>query len=90
MFNNSFSMEFDGESAIFGIFKDNSNNNSIGRPLKNGLQLMFHEHAAEILIANSRAFPVMFCHDKFYFADSHSCGPKGASAQNGKAFFNSM
>ncbi|KAI5707558.1 hypothetical protein M8J77_004891 [Diaphorina citri] len=42
-------------------------------------------HKAAVLIAASKSLGIMKYDSKYYFTDSHSCGPKGASASNGRA-----
>lgn len=48
-------------------------------------QDLFANPKAGILIAESKSLGVLHYDNKYYFTDSHSCGPKGASTVNGKA-----
>ncbi len=85
MFNKRFSIDIpDGDSPIFGSLQDNRNN-EIGVTLLEGLEELFSSHNAGILISGAKSFSIMHYCNKYYFTDSHSCGPKGASAANGKA-----
>ncbi|KAG5680197.1 hypothetical protein PVAND_009722 [Polypedilum vanderplanki] len=47
--------------------------------------MLFIKHKAGILVCESKSLGLMHYDDKYYFTDSHSCGPAGASAANGKA-----
>ena len=86
MFRTGFSLHYDRDPAIFGNLRDCKNPpGDIGVCLSAGLNNLFNNHSAGILIAKSKSYAVMKINDLFYFADSHSCGPKGASAANGRA-----
>lgn len=78
MFGSRFSLQYDQDPTIFGSLYD-SKNQDIGVSLHDGLQSLFVNHKAGVLISNSKSYALMKINDLFYFADSHSCGRKGAS-----------
>ncbi|KAL4721735.1 hypothetical protein ACJJTC_014268 [Scirpophaga incertulas] len=50
------------------------------------LNRLFDSHSSGILTASNKSVSVFRGEDKYYFADSHSCGPKGKpTPENGKA-----
>lgn len=93
MFQRSFSINYTEDTLLVGNLKDNENErNGFGMTLKNALNSLLSEHQTGILITGSKAFALMHFDYKFYFADSHACGPKeaqtkGSSSKNCKACF---
>ncbi|KAG5674477.1 hypothetical protein PVAND_004445 [Polypedilum vanderplanki] len=85
MYDNVFALEFDDEWVCTGSLQDNINDGVIGRTLLNAIRMLFIEHKAGVLVCESKSLGLMHYDDKYYFTDSHSCGPAGASAANGKA-----
>lgn len=83
MYNEVFGIEYDDDPPYFGILDDKSNG-EIGMSLLDSLTVLFELHIAGILITNSKSYAVMNIEEKYYFADSHSCGEKGAPANSGK------
>ncbi|GFW67182.1 uncharacterized protein TNCV_4031941 [Trichonephila clavipes] len=84
IFGRTFAPEYESDSSLFGSLRDSVNRNSIGLPIKYALCRLFLTHQTGIFIAAGKSFGI--CYDqKFYLTDSHSCGPKGARAKNGKA-----
>ena len=77
----NFSLEYEEYTNIFGNVQNNLNQNNNGMTLNEALLALFKHHQAGILIASSKSLGVMHYNEKFYFTDSHSCGPKGASAR---------
>lgn len=61
------------------------NTRDFGYKLSDGLAKLFETHTTGILIAGSKTFAIIKSENKFYFVDSHSCGPKGSTASNGRA-----
>ncbi|KAG5685124.1 hypothetical protein PVAND_014320 [Polypedilum vanderplanki] len=85
MYDNAFALEYDDEWMCTGSLKDNINDGVIGRTLLNAIRMLFIDHNAGVLVCESKSLGLMHYDDKYYFTDSHSCGPAGASAANGKA-----
>ncbi|KAG5666753.1 hypothetical protein PVAND_014765 [Polypedilum vanderplanki] len=85
MYDNAFGIEYDDEWMCTGSLQDNINDGVIGRTLLNAIRMLFIEHKAGVLVCESKSLGLMYYDDKYYFTDSHSCGPAGASAANGKA-----
>lgn len=88
MHNCSFRIDnYDEETDLFGCLQDSVNNQDFRMTLKESLTTMFINHKAGVLIATSKSLGVMNYNNKYYFIDSHACGPKGASASDthGKA-----
>lgn len=94
MYDNSFSIDIEEDSPYFGSLEDDKNDDDTlqdgvfgRRSLKRSLEMLFREHSAGILIAESKSLGVLHHNDKFYFTDSHSCGAKGSSTRsaNGRA-----
>lgn len=85
MFYENFRIEYDGETDIYGSLSDRANHGNIGYKLKDGILKLFEQHEAGILIANGKSFALIKSIDRYYFVDSHSCGPKGSTASDGKA-----
>lgn len=54
----------------------------MGRTLKDAFHAMLQTHQGGTVIASSKTVAVMQYDEKYYFVDSHSCGPKGASAKS--------
>lgn len=86
-FGKRFQITFDDEPSIYGILNNKLNEASLGKTLRQGLEDLFMVHNAGILITDGQSFGVMRHDDKYYFSNSHSCGPKGSRANdnNGKA-----
>lgn len=84
MYGKSFSIEFGNEANWFGSVKDRANTD-IGKPVIQAFTELFHNHQAGLLISSGKSYGVMHYDDKYYFTDSHSCGPQGAPAANGRA-----
>ncbi|GFR06815.1 ATP-dependent DNA helicase [Trichonephila clavata] len=85
-FNKRFQINFDEEPRIYGNLNDQVNQANFGRTLRQGIDKLFEDHNAGILISEGRSFGVMRYDNKYYFSDSHSCDPKGANAKDsGKA-----
>ena len=84
MYGSTFGISYALDPEIYGDLRQNRSNNGL-HSLFNGLATLFHKHDYGIVISNSESFAVMKKNNYFYFADSHSCGPKGAGAQNGTA-----
>ena len=80
MYNNTFYIEYDQDPSLFGSLMDNKNEAGIGLTLHDALTRLFDGHAAGILISAGKSYAVMHYEERYYFADSHSCGPKGAPA----------
>ncbi|KAG5683289.1 hypothetical protein PVAND_012577 [Polypedilum vanderplanki] len=85
MYDNVFALEYDDEWVCTGSLQDNINDGVIGHTLLNAIRMLFIEHNAGVLVCESKSLGLMHYDDKYYFTDSHSCGPAGASAANGKA-----
>ncbi|GBM01464.1 hypothetical protein AVEN_209285-1 [Araneus ventricosus] len=87
MFDNAFVIEYDDLNGAFsGSLCDRENDGISFLNLRVSINLLIAEHNVGILIAAGSAYGLMYYDNKFYFTDSHSCGPKGKSgAQNGKA-----
>lgn len=54
----------------------------------NSIKLVFFTTTSSVeirVIASGKSFGVICYDQKYYLTDSHSCGPKGARASNGKA-----
>jgi hypothetical protein len=89
-YGTEFKIIHEEEPTWFGSLKDSININTNDpqsriNPLKRSLELLFENHQGGILIANNKAIGVLKNDEKFYFTDSHSCGPKGQNCANGKA-----
>jgi len=87
MFQRTCRLEYDRDPALFGCLKDVENRGDVGVSLLEGLTKLFRGYRAGVLIACGQCFGVLQYDAKYYFTNSHSCGPKGAKAQpkNGKA-----
>ncbi|GFR21211.1 ATP-dependent DNA helicase [Trichonephila clavata] len=87
MYSCSFRIVYDEETDLVGCLRDSVNKQDFGMTLKEALTTMFTNHKAGVLIATSKSLGVMNYNDKYYFTDSHACGPNGASASDtyGKA-----
>ena len=86
LFDTLFGINYIVEPSFFGSLNDLQQANiGFGSTLNQGLQQLFANHQCGILIANNKSFAVMSFEGKFYLADSHSCGPSGTPAANGKA-----
>jgi hypothetical protein len=87
MYSCSFRIEYEEETNLVGCLRDSVNIQDFGMTLKESLTTMFTSHKAGVLIATSKSLGVMNYDDKYYFTNSHACGPKGASASDtqGKA-----
>lgn len=86
MYEKSFSIEYDEEPLLFGSIEDLTNRGNAGLMVREALSKLFETHSAGIMIAAAYSYGVMNYDDKFYFTDSHSCGPKGSRAGlNGRA-----
>lgn len=77
MFDASFVLRYERDPPIFGNLLDALNQYSIGANLVSALTDLIDEHSAGILIASDRSFAVISSCNKFYFCDSHNCGPAG-------------
>ncbi|GFU35149.1 ATP-dependent DNA helicase [Trichonephila clavipes] len=78
-------MKYESGNSLLGSLRDSINRNSIGLPLKDALCSLFLTHQTGIFITAVKSFGIICYDQKFYLTDSHSCGPKGARANNGKA-----
>ncbi|VVC90599.1 unnamed protein product, partial [Leptidea sinapis] len=86
MYEYRFSIEYDEDTLLFGSLQDSVNSNNIGITLHTALNRLFDSHSSGILTASNKSVSVFRGEDKYYFADSHSCGPKGKpTPENGKA-----
>ncbi|GFR21146.1 ATP-dependent DNA helicase [Trichonephila clavata] len=87
MYSCSFRIVYDEETDLVGCLRDSVNKQDFRMTLKEALTTMFTNHKAGVLIATSKSLGVMNYNDKYYFTDSHACGPNGASASDthGKA-----
>jgi PIF1-like helicase/Helitron helicase-like domain at N-terminus len=89
MYNHSILLSYDTSWIVAGSLVDNVNEELSQRTLLAALQFLFTEHNAGILIAEDKCLGVLKCDEKFYFTDSHPCGPSGAPCRkrtdNGKA-----
>lgn len=85
VFGRSFKIQYNDDAEIYGSLNDQANIRNVGYKLIDGLDKLFETHTTGILIANSKSFAIIKSTDKFHFADSHSCGPKGSTSRNGKA-----
>ncbi|KAL3283667.1 hypothetical protein HHI36_006805 [Cryptolaemus montrouzieri] len=86
MYECRFSVEYDENTLLFGSLQDSVNTNNIGITLHTALNRLFDSHSSGILTASNKSVSVFRGEDKYYFADSHSCGPKGKpTPENGKA-----
>jgi len=88
MYSETFSMCYESdESPYYGNMQDKFNANGIGMSLENAIIHLFENHKAGILITSSKSFAVIFSNSKYYFTDSHSCGPRGKPllGDNGKS-----
>lgn len=86
MYGKYFSIKYSDEPHLYGNLKDSVNQDNFGQKLSEALVELFQNHLTGILISAGKSYGVMHFNDKYYFTDSHSCGPKGATAgQNGKA-----
>ncbi|XP_044597317.1 uncharacterized protein LOC123273901 [Cotesia glomerata] len=86
-FGKRFEITIEDDPNIYGNLCDKYNAEDLGRTLCQGLEDLFLSHSAGILITGGQSFGVMYYNDKYYFSNSHSCGPKGSRANesNGKA-----
>ncbi|CAG9762951.1 unnamed protein product [Ceutorhynchus assimilis] len=74
------------DTILFGRLQDAVNTNNIGITLLTASTQLFDGHLSEILTVSKKSLGVFSCEDKYYFADSHSCGPKGQpTTENGRA-----
>lgn len=80
MFENAFSIIYADEPEIFGCLDDRMNRSDevAAKSLREGLEELFKNHSAGILIAVDKCFAAFHSGEYYYFADSHGCGPKGA------------
>lgn len=76
----SFIIEFDENTNLVGCLRDSVNNQDFGLTLKEALATMFTSHKARVLITSSKSLGVMYYNNKYYFTNSHACGPKGDKA----------
>ncbi len=84
--NTTFSIKYEDSSPIYGSLQDNMNVvDEIGSTLLQGIELLFTEKKAGVLTTSSKSYALCMNEQKFYFTDSHSCGPKGKSSANGTA-----
>lgn len=74
IFQQTFALQYDSCSKIYGFLQDEQNEMRTSFTLIEGLQKLFREHSAGVLISRPRSFAVFKESDKqFYFFDSHSC-----------------
>ncbi|KAG5683578.1 hypothetical protein PVAND_012851 [Polypedilum vanderplanki] len=85
MYDNAFALEYDDNWLCAGSLQDNINDGVISHTLLNAIRMLFIDHNAGVLVCASKSLGLMHYDDKYYFTDSHSCGPAGASAANGTA-----
>lgn len=85
MFGRTFKIQFIDDTEIYGSLCDQVNTRDFGYKLSDGLAKLFETHTTDILMAGSKSFAIIKSENKFYFVDSHSCGPKGSTASNGRA-----
>jgi len=87
MYDAVFSLNYDDNWLCSGSLLDSINNGELGITLLAALKKLFREHNAGIIVAYSKSLGLMHYDEKYYFTDSHSCGPRGAPLQNdnGKA-----
>ena len=87
VFGKRFQITFLDEPSIYGSLCDKYNNEDFGRTLHQGLEDLFEVYSAGILITGGQSFGVMHSDGKYYFTNSHACGPKGSRANDntGKA-----
>jgi len=79
--DHAFSMNYADYTEIYGTLNDEENR-TVGVDLIDGLNWLFLEHSAGILIARQYSYAVMKVADKFYFYDSHATGQKGGRVRN--------
>lgn len=78
MFNLNFTLSYDEDPLIFGNLMDSMNEEGSGSErLSKALVKLFENHSAGILIAMNMCFAVIYSCGKFYFCNSHNCGPNG-------------
>ncbi len=86
MYQNQFSLHYDDDTDLFGSLQDSTNSDTVGKNLTEAIHSIFQHHGRGILITAGNPFGLMHHDEKYYFTDSHSCGPKGSPAKvNGKA-----
>lgn len=86
MYGKRFSIDYDEDTLLFGSLQDTINTNNIGMTLISALTQLFDGYFSGILTASSKSVSVFHYEDKYYFADSHSCGPKGSpTAASGRS-----
>ncbi|GFQ90532.1 uncharacterized protein TNCT_6071 [Trichonephila clavata] len=73
-FNRRFQINFDEEPRIYGNLNDQVNQANFGHTLRQGIDKLFEDSNAGILISEGRSFEVMHYDNKYYFSGSHSCG----------------
>jgi Helitron helicase-like domain at N-terminus len=87
-FATEFSLDYDADTQYFGNLKDRKiTENGVGLTLVSALTNLFQEHDYGNLIANGYSYAVSLCNGKFYFSNSHACGPQGepSKSSNGQA-----
>lgn len=91
MFGAGFSIHYNPDPAIFGSLEDHKNpSEGLAVRLYDGLKRLFENHTSEIFIANLKSYAVMKNNNLFYFADSHSCGPKRSSCSKWQSLCHRM
>lgn len=76
MFDENFKIRYNDFPLFYGNLLD-SENQEIGVNLLTALTKLFEDHRAGMLITGHRSFAVISSCGKFYFCDSHNCGPMG-------------
>ena len=76
MFGRTFKIQFIDDTEIYDSLCNQVNTRDFGFKLSDGLAKLFETHTTGILIASSKSFAIIKSENKFYFVDSHSCGPR--------------
>ena len=81
IFNKRFQINFDDESSIFGSLNDRSNQSNFAFTDREAFEEIFLNHNAGILILEGKLFGTTH-YNKYYFSESHSCGPNGPKSKD--------
>lgn len=83
LFDCRFSVHYDNDPMFFGNLMDAHNDGVVGVTLLTALKQLFDKHSKGILIAGNKCFALMHSYNKYYFCDSHDCGPEGEPEEEG-------
>lgn len=84
MYEKSFSLEYDDNWLCHGNLMDKRNDDEVFKTLLAALVELFSEQNAGVIIAQYKCLGLMHYDGKYYFTDSHSCGPKGKPLTHNK------